>query len=109
MCGIIGFLRPQPLDGESLGLEMLEQIRYRGPDAGYLHVDNDIVLGVRRLAIINVKHGSQPTSSADGKIVAVFNGEIYNHRALREELTSYGYDLRDGSDAEVIPHAYQRW
>ena len=65
---------------------MLEPIRYRGPDAGYLHVENDILLGVRRLAIINVEHGSQPTFSADGNIVAVFNGEIYNHRELRGRI-----------------------
>src|SRR5262249_49018190 len=109
MCGIIGCLQPAPVDGETLGLAMLEQIRYRGPDAGYLHLEDEIVLGSRRLAIINVEHGAQPTFSADGDIVAVFNGEIYNHRELRKELTAYGYVLRDGSDAEVIPHAYHKW
>jgi asparagine synthase (glutamine-hydrolysing) len=109
MCGIIGCLNPEPQQGEALGLEMLEQIRYRGPDAGYLHLQDNVVLGVRRLAIVNVEHGSQPTFSADGAIAAIFNGEIYNHRELRRELISYGYRLRDGSDAEVIGHAYHRW
>src|SRR5262245_9395513 len=109
MCGIIGCLNPEPQEGEALGLEMLEQIRYRGPDAGYLHLQDNVVLGVRRLAIVNVSHGSQPTFSADGAIAAILNGEIYNHRELRRELTSYGYQLRDGSDAEVIGHAYHLW
>jgi len=109
MCGIVGCLQYQPVDGAALGLEMLEQIRHRGPDAGYLHIDDELFLGVRRLAIVNVAHGSQPTFSADGNIAAVFNGEIYNHRALRKELTASGFRLREGSDAEVIPHAYQKW
>jgi asparagine synthase (glutamine-hydrolysing) len=109
MCGIIGFLRGRPGDDESLGRSMLEQVRYRGPDAGYLHLDGPAALGVRRLAIVNVAHGPQPTFSDDGEIAAVFNGEVYNHRELRAELTACGYRLRDGSDAEVIPHAYRRW
>ena len=109
MCGIVGCVGLEPQDREVLGLRMLEQIRYRGPDAGYLHVQDEVVLGVRRLAIINVAHGSQPTFSSDGDIAAVFNGEIYNHRELRKELTALGYVLREGSDAEVIPHAYQEW
>lgn len=109
MCGIIGCLQPGGVDAESLGLAMLQQIRYRGPDAGYLHLQDHVLLGVRRLAIVNVAGGAQPTFSADGAIAAIFNGEIYNHRALRRELTAYGYRLRDGSDAEVIAHAYDRW
>lgn len=109
MCGIIGCLRPAPGEGEKLGLDMLEAIRNRGPDAGYLHLQDEIVLGVRRLAIINVQDGSQPTFSSDGRLAAIFNGEIYNHRELREELSGLGYVLRDGSDAEVIPHAYDQW
>ena len=109
MCGIIGCLGLQTHERETLGLCMLEQIRYRGPDAGYLYLVDDVVLGTRRLAIINVAQGVQPTFSEDGAIVAVFNGEIYNHHALRKELSSYGYSLRPGSDAEVIPHAYEQW
>jgi asparagine synthase (glutamine-hydrolysing) len=109
MCGIIGCLGNQTHDREMLGLSMLEQIRYRGPDAGYLHLQDDVVLGTRRLAIINVAEGTQPTFSEDGAIVAIFNGEIYNHLDLRKELTAYGYSLRPGSDAEVIPHAYEQW
>src|SRR5262245_36707935 len=111
MCGIIGCvgLHHQSVNPEALGRTMLEQIRYRGPDAGYLHLEDDIVLGVRRLAIVNVEQGAQPAFSADGSIAAIFNGEIYNHRELRRELTACGYVLREGSDAEVIPHAYQEW
>lgn len=109
MCGIIGGLHPQASEYESQALSMLEQIRYRGPDAGYLHLDLGFFLGLRRLSIVNVAAGRQPTVSADGQVMAVFNGEIYNHAALREELTRDGYAIRDGSDAEVIPHAYLKW
>jgi asparagine synthase (glutamine-hydrolysing) len=109
MCGIIGGVHRGSLAAEQLGLEMLQQIRYRGPDAGYLHLGEDFFCGVRRLAIVNVQHGHQPTFSEDGRIVAVFNGEIYNHAELKRELTAAGHRVRLGSDAEVIPHAYQQW
>ena len=93
----------------ALGLDMLEQVRYRGPDAGYLHIEPPCMLGLRRLAIINVAQGRQPVVSNDGSVLAVFNGEIYNHVDLRSQLTLDGYDVREGSDAEVIPHAYLKW
>jgi asparagine synthase (glutamine-hydrolysing) len=109
MCGIIGAIHDVGVETERLGLEMLEQIRYRGPDAGYLHLDDWFFLGLRRLAIVNIAKGHQPTRSEDGAVVAVFNGEIYNHLALKQELESDGFRVRDGSDAEVIPHAYQKW
>ncbi len=109
MCGIIGGLHRVQFEAEQLGLDMLEQIRYRGPDAGYLHLDKELFLGLRRLAIINVENGRQPTVSNDENVIAVFNGEIYNHLELKDELTRDGFNVRDGSDAEVIPHAYLKW
>ncbi len=109
MCGIIGGTHPDPESIEPLAQSMLEQIRHRGPDGGYLHLDEGFFLGLRRLAIINVEAGRQPVVSGDGSVVAVFNGEIYNHRELKAELTELGYQVREGSDAEVIPHAYQEW
>ena len=109
MCGIIGCLYQDPLDAETLGLRMLERIRYRGPDHGYLHLENKVFLGIRRLAIVNVDQGDQPAFSENGNVVAVFNGEIYNHRELKAELLAKGFSVQDGSDAEIIPHAYQQW
>jgi asparagine synthase (glutamine-hydrolysing) len=109
MCGIIGCLHGPGLDAQKLGLGMLEQLRNRGPDEGYLHLDQELFLGVRRLAIVNVAHGRQPAFSEDGKIVAVFNGEIYNHVELKQELIGLGHDIADGSDVETIPHAYEQW
>ena len=97
------------MDTEALGLRMLEQIRYRGPDRGYLHLEDAVALGVRRLAIVNVHHGPQPTFSGDREVVTILNGEIYNHLALKDELLADGYRVQEGSDAEVIPHAYQKW
>lgn len=109
MCGIIGGNYSDANAAEKLGLSMLEQIRYRGPDGGYLHIDQSFFLGTRRLAIINLENGRQPVTSEDNQIIAVFNGEIYNHRELKAELQKDGYPIRDGSDAEVIPHAYLKW
>jgi asparagine synthase (glutamine-hydrolysing) len=88
---------------------MLDKIQHRGLDRGYLHLEREAFLDVRRLAIINVDHGHQPAFSADKNIVAVFNGEIYNHEQLRKQLTADGYDVASGSDAEIIPHAYLKW
>jgi asparagine synthase (glutamine-hydrolysing) len=109
MCGILGCLHPPTLDARGLGLEMLAQIRYRGPDAGYLHLEAELFLAVRRLAIVNVSNGRQPAWSEDGNVVAVFNGEIYNHVDLKKQLVQAGHQVADGSDVEVIPHAYEEW
>jgi asparagine synthase (glutamine-hydrolysing) len=67
----------------------------------------EAALGCRRLAIVDVEHGSQPTCNEDGTIHVVFNGEIYNHRQLREKLTASGHRFRSNSDVEVLPHLYE--
>ena len=109
MCGIIGGLHSGSIDAQALGLAMLERVRHRGPDAGYLHLEEGLFLGVRRLAIINPKQGPQPVFNESRRVLAVLNGEIYNHRELREELGRAGHHVADGSDAEVFPHAYEQW
>ena len=70
----------------------------------------DLALGFRRLSILDLSpRGHQPMSSADGRWWIVFNGEIYNYRELRAELTGYGYSFRSGTDTEVILAAFQQW
>jgi asparagine synthase (glutamine-hydrolysing) len=88
---------------------MLQNLEHRGPDSGYLFLDPQILLGLRRLAIINVSEGHQPVFNPSKEIVSVFNGEIYNYLELREELRSLGHVIREGSDAEIIPAAYLQW
>lgn len=107
MCGIAGILAPAP--DLHVALRMISQLTHRGPDAGYVWSNDRVVMGARRLSIINLEHGVQPAFSGDGKVVALLNGEIYNHVEIRKELEAEGAVIRDGSDVEVIPHAYDRW
>tara|TARA_B100001964_G_C14238308_1_gene603633 strand:- start:727 stop:2745 length:2019 start_codon:yes stop_codon:yes gene_type:complete len=109
MCGISGIISNSPQPDIPVCLEMLKQLSHRGPDAGYIWSDSHIVMGIRRLSIVNLEEGVQPVFSHDNQIIAVLNGEIYNHFEIKKELQNEGYIIRDGSDAEIIPHAYQRW
>jgi len=109
MCGICGFYAyksHKPASREVLS-EMLRVLHHRGPDDSGAHFDNDLALGMRRLSIIDLSGGKQPISNEDGSIVAVFNGEIYNYRELRNELESRGHTLETESDTEVIVHLYE--
>ena len=88
---------------------MTDAISYRGPDGFGYYNNANIALGHRRLSIIDLSTGDQPMFSDDGKIVLVFNGEIYNYIELREELIKLGYHFKTTSDTEVIIIAYQHW
>lgn len=105
MCGINGF----NFEDAVLAKRMNERIRHRGPDGTGVFVDNGISLGHNRLAIIDLSSAaSQPMTDVSGRLVIVFNGEIYNYRELRQELAS-SYQFRTASDTEVILAAYARW
>ncbi len=110
MCGIAGWIAPDPLPVEAL-CGMLGTIAHRGPDGSGTHVegvDPQVALGHRRLAIIDLGGGGQPMHGPDGTTV-VFNGEIYNYRELRRELTASGAVFRTDSDTEVLLHGWLRW
>ncbi len=109
MCGIAGVVSPRRCPDVSICIDMLSQIQHRGPDEGYYYSDSNVVMGAMRLSIINISHGRQPAFSSDGNLVAVFNGEIYNHQEVKVCLQKRGYTIRDGSDVEIIPHAYHCW
>ncbi len=82
---------------------MLVEIAHRGPDGdGCLHIENQAVLGHRRLAIIDIEHGQQPMCSGDGRYSLVFNGEIYNYLELRQSLIQQGHRFETFSDTEVL-------
>ena len=109
MCGICGFAPsdPQQSVGRELLTGMTEIVRYRGPDSDGFYTTPGIGLGVRRLAINDLKTGDQPISNEDETITVVCNGEIYNFVELREELIADGHRVRTRSDVEVIVHLYE--
>eukprot|EP00887_Chlorella_sp_A99_P004548 scaffold57.g4548.t1 len=87
---------------------MLDRLWHRGPDQEGLHHEGHVGLGIRRLKIIALNNGAQPSYSSNGRYVLVFNGEIYNYQALRRELIDDGYRFNTDSDAEVIVNLYAR-
>ena len=110
MCGIAGILYadPQhPVDHDML-TAMNRAIAHRGPDGEGVWIGDGIGLVHRRIAIIDLKTGQQPMSSAHGGLQVVFNGEIYNHRELRRGLEWQGHRFRTQSDTEVLLHLYQQ-
>ena len=111
MCAVVGLFPPDRRaipDLPSLR-RMADALRHRGPDGQGFHVEPGIGLGHRRLAIVDLEGGHQPMASADGQVVVSFNGEIFNHVALRRELEACGHAFRTRSDTEVILHAWRQW
>jgi asparagine synthase (glutamine-hydrolysing) len=88
---------------------MTSSLRHRGPDGEGFFSDDYAALGHRRLAIIDRAGGAQPLASESERCWIVFNGEIYNHHALRKELTARGHVFRTHSDTEAIVHAYEEY
>ena len=111
MCGIIGLVNSgeRAVAEQAVGEAMNAAIWHRGPDGGGVYRDDQALLGMRRLAIIDVDGGQQPMFSEDRQVVLVFNGEIYNFRALRAELQARGHRFHSASDSEVILQAYLAW
>ncbi|MBF0370684.1 MAG: asparagine synthase (glutamine-hydrolyzing) [Magnetococcales bacterium] len=112
MCGIAGLLSTGHLDTLTLKSHLdllLSGIRHRGPDDEGCWIQGGVALGMRRLAIIDLAGGRQPMVSQDGRVVLVFNGEIYNFRKLREILSAKGHPFQSRSDSEVILHGYREW
>lgn len=131
MCGIAGIVAPKGFEPSTL-TEMTQLIAYRGPDGyGFAFSGADgggrletihnrelggickqpiVGLGNRRLAILDLSPaGNQPMQIEDGFFTITFNGEIYNYREIREELSRAGHRFQSHSDTEVILHAYQEW
>ena len=114
MCGICGFI-DRGLGSEELLREMIDEIRYRGPDdQGCMleALERGFRLGLahRRLAILDLSpNGRQPMTSESGRTVISFNGEIYNYLELRKQREGKGYQFRTGTDTEVILCAYEAW
>src|SRR5215207_8228703 len=111
MCGIAGFVNDggAPAERGRVLERMCGVIRHRGPDDQGTLVADGVALGMRRLSIIDLAGGHQPISNEDGTVTIVFNGEIYNYRELRRELTTRGHRFQTDSDTETIVHLYEEY
>ena len=105
MCGIAGVVGGAPTRGVLDA--MLSALEHRGPDDRGVHVGDGVALGMTRLSIIDLVTGRQPMSTDDGAATIVFNGEVYNFRAVRADLEARGQRFRTQSDTEVILRAWQ--
>ena len=114
MCAIVGIYAfasaAPPVDRAELRT-IRDHMALRGPDGQgeWFSANGRVGLGHRRLSIIDLtERGAQPMASADGQLVVTFNGEIYNYRALRQDLEAQGHVFRSDSDTEVLLHLYAR-
>lgn len=111
MCGINGFVqfknRYAPETMKSIVHSMNERIIHRGPDSEGLYSDESCALGMRRLAIIDLKTGRQPIWNEAHTMMIVFNGEIYNYLELKKELAAKGCVFHTNTDTEVILKGYE--
>src|SRR5262249_53765840 len=112
MCGIAGSVAldggvpPPSLDDLTA---MVGAIRHRGPDEVGLYRDASAGLPSTRLSIVDLSTGQQPISDGDGRSWIVYNGELFNHVELRDELRGRGHQFHTQSDTEVALHAWQEW
>jgi asparagine synthase (glutamine-hydrolysing) len=134
MCGIIGQFSRDPFKIDHSAFERANnEAKHRGPDGFGIYAyslnsgtsesilnkenskfgisnDTNLMLGHRRLAIIDLSHGAdQPFTSPSGKHVIVFNGEIYNFKEIKNELSALNVKFRTNSDTEVLLNAYIEW
>jgi asparagine synthase (glutamine-hydrolysing) len=111
VCGLVGVVaaRGRHLPDRSRIERATAALRHRGPD-GSSHYFADVVgLGHTRLKIIDLERGDQPMRNEDGSVLTIYNGEIWNHMALRRELEAGGHVFRSRCDTEVLVHGYEEW
>ncbi|MHB8233856.1 MAG: asparagine synthase (glutamine-hydrolyzing) [Solirubrobacteraceae bacterium] len=108
MCGIAGSTADP--DGRTVRA-MCATLRHRGPDDEGVHTDQaaGVTIGARRLSIMDIDGGHQPLCNEDGTVWAAFNGEIYNHPKLREDLRDRGHRFTTSGDTEVLVHLYEEY
>jgi asparagine synthase (glutamine-hydrolysing) len=111
MCGIAGIVASEGLhaDDRARVVAMRDVLAHRGPDEAGAFIDQHAALGHRRLSIVDLRTGQQPLANEDETVWVAFNGEIYNHAAVRPLLEAAGHRYRTRSDTETIVHAYEQW
>jgi asparagine synthase (glutamine-hydrolysing) len=111
MCGICGVVQvggePREIVSQALLDSMTDVMTHRGPDDRGTYLAPGIALGVRRLSIVDVEGGHQPVLNEDRSVVAIQNGELYNHANVRRELQGGGHEFESRCDTEVLPHIYE--
>jgi asparagine synthase (glutamine-hydrolysing) len=107
VCGIAGKIASEASVDAELIQRMCHVIKHRGPDSHGAFVEENVGLGVQRLAVIDLETGDQPIFNEDASVVVVLNGEIYNFRELRSELVRAGHEFSTQADTEVIVHLYE--
>lgn len=111
MCGIVGIYHPShvlSVKKDVLGM-MLSSMTHRGPDGEGIHQEDNVILGHRRLSIIDLSTGAQPMANENSTIWVCVNGEIFNYRELTIDLVKRGHRFRTTCDIEVIPHLYEEY
>src|SRR5580700_3594117 len=111
MCGIAGFVdTAAPSSAGQTLRRITDRIAHRGPDDSGLLAESPVFLGHRRLSIIDISAlGHQPMANEDGSCHIVFNGEIFNHAAIRPVLERAGHHYKSRSDTETILHAWEEY
>ena len=108
VCGIAG--STDDAQGRAVRA-MCAVLRHRGPDDEGIHSDprSGVTIGARRLSIVDLAGGHQPLCNEDGSVWVAFNGEIYNHCKLREDLRRGGHRFSTSADTEVLVHLYEEY
>jgi asparagine synthase (glutamine-hydrolysing) len=110
MCGITGFVNLRDRAAGTADLRrMMDVIAHRGPDGHGIYEDGTAFLGHRRLSIIDVAGGHQPMANETGAVHVTYNGEIFNHAAIRPKLEQAGHRYTTRCDTETIVHAYEEY
>ncbi|MDP2683947.1 MAG: asparagine synthase (glutamine-hydrolyzing) [bacterium] len=111
MCGIVGLydFKSRSVSYETIN-SMRDEIMHRGPDGEGTYIKDNIGLGFRRLAIIDLtSSGDQPMTNEDGSLVLIYNGELYNYLELKPGLIAKGHKFHSTTDSEVVLHAYEEY
>jgi asparagine synthase (glutamine-hydrolysing) len=108
MCGICGIAEKNK-DNKALMVDMLNIIVHRGPDDYSVFSVDDLCLGHRRLAIIDLNTGNQPIFNEDKSVCVIFNGELYNYKEIKNDLLSKGHTFYTESDTEILVHSYEEY
>ena len=111
MCGIAGAIdleNQRPIDSRMLH-HMSDAITHRGPDEEGHFISGSVGLAARRLSIVDLEDGHQPVFNENRSIVAVYNGELFDHRELRKDLQKRGHTFQSQCDSEVIVHLWEQY
>jgi asparagine synthase (glutamine-hydrolysing) len=109
MCGIAGFVQVTPGADPAIVRRMTKSITHRGPDSSGHFEDPHVAMGMRRLSIVDLAGGDQPIPNEDASRWIIYNGEIFNHAALRPDLERRGHRYRTHADTETVLHAFEEY